>query len=296
MNRRNDIQPSGTSGFSRADLLAVVLMGGLLCLVLLPAVAARQGLNAKSFQCLDNVRQMVNAWRMYADDNRDVMVYASTGGSNGGRSGNSVPVDTPNPSDPNNFAWTGAHLDFSPYNRANWDINFDIVRRPLWPYTSRNAAIYKCPADQSTVENIAGVTVPRVQSLSVNLFLGGFTGTDGGWSSADPFRIYLKTTDLTTPGPGHTFVFIDMCSSVVNWGNFFVDMTGYSPNTPSAYLLSDAPGYYHDGGGTVSFADGHTEIHRWVDPRTIATSQSYGGASPNNQDVAWLQDHATRPK
>ena len=89
-------------------------MGSLLCLVLLPAVAARQGLNAKSFQCLDNVRQMVNAWRMYADDNRDVMVYASTGGSNGGRSGNSVPVDTPNPSDPNNFAWTGAHLDFSP--------------------------------------------------------------------------------------------------------------------------------------------------------------------------------------
>jgi prepilin-type processing-associated H-X9-DG protein len=300
MNLQNDLRPQAQSrGFSQADLSAVVFMGAVIFLVLLPAMAARPGLNAKSFQCLDNIRQMVNAWRMYADDNRDVMLFATTGG---GRTGASVPVDTANPSDPNNFAWTGCHLDFEPANRANWDTNYDIVRRPLWLYTSRNAAIYKCPADPSTLNNLAGVLVPRVQSYSMNTYLGGFapdsggTGTDGGWTDADAYRIYSKTTDLTAPGPDNTLAFIDMSSPGDNWGDFMIDMTGYLPHDPSLYNLNEGPGYYHDGSGTVSFADGHTEIHRWVDPRTIWTSIPNSVASPNNPDVAWLQDHATRPK
>jgi prepilin-type processing-associated H-X9-DG protein len=285
----------GQCAFTRLDLLAVSLIAAVLFLVLLPALA-KPGLNSKSFQCLNNHRQLANAWRMYADDNRDCITYASTGGSDAGRSGSSVPIDSANPSDPNNFAWTGAHMDFSAVNRANWDTDYDLVRRPLWPYTARNASIYKCPSDQSTVLNLSGQLVPRIQSISMNLYLGGFTGTSGGWSYIDPYRIFLKTTELTAPSPGKTFVFIDHRPDNVNWGNFVTDMVGYAPSNPAAFTFADWPGYYHDGAAGLCFADGHTEMHRWTDPRTTPPNlENPSIASPNNPDIAWLQDHSTRP-
>ena len=54
--------------------------------------------------------------------------------------------------------------------------------------------------------------------------------------------------------------------------------------------------------GGLSFADGHAETKRWRDPRTtppVRTGSDWlacGTPSPNNPDIVWLQDHATRPK
>ena len=222
---------------------------------------------------------------MYADDNRDRIVYASDDGT-----GTSNPL--------NQYAWTGAHMDSNPSNRQIWDPTLDLMKRPLWPYSGRNAAIYKCPSDQSYVV-VNGVSKPRIRSMSMNLYLGGFDGTDGGWSFADPYRIFLKTTDLSAPGPARTFVFLDQRWDWVNWGNFMTDMSGY-PNSPAQYALPDLPNMIHNNGCGFSFADGHTELHRWLDPRT--TPSPGGSASPsafyvpNDPDVAWLQAHATAPK
>ena len=297
---RGNIQPPGLDAFTRLDVLAVLAMLAVLFLLLLPALA-KPGLNSKSFQCLNNQRQMCNAWRMYADDNSDRIVYASTSAS--GRSGASVPIDPFNPNDPNNFAWTGAQVSFNGADRATWDPAYDLVRRPLWPYTKGDISIYKCPTDQSVVYSpYSGTYRPRVQSIMVNLYLGGFTGTDGGWPFADAYRIYLKTTELSAPGPAKAFVFVDGRSDGSYWGNFMTDMDGYSPSNPGQYTFADLTGFLHDGGAGFSFADGHTEIHRWTDPRTTPTlglgssGFSYGTQSPGNQDIAWLQDHSTRPK
>jgi len=277
---------AGLRGFTRLDLLAVVAVLGLLFLLVLPALA-RPGLNSKSFQCLNNHRQLCNAWRLYADDNNDRIVYASHNG---------------NFSDPmNKHAWTWSEMDFSP-NPKNWDTNADIVLRPLWPYTARNAAIHKCPEDQSYVMTGTGVAKPRVRSLSMNFYLGGYAGTDAGIASA--YRLFLKSTELTDPGPAKTFVFIDQRADSINWGNFLTSMTGYSPHNPAVYTFSpDFPGLLHDGAAAISFADGHTELHRWTDPRTTPPLSPNGihlasseVPSPRNPDIVWLQDHATRPK
>ena len=136
--------------------------------------------------------------------------------------------------------------------------------------------------------------------MSMNLYLGGFAGTDNGWSFAANYRIFLKTTDLTAPGPAKTFVFLDERWDVINWGNFFTDMSGY-PNQPASYVFNeDFPNMMHNRGCSFSFADGRAEIHRWLDPRTTpplgSIFSSGSTASPRNQDIAWLQDHATRPK
>src|SRR2546422_5858709 len=110
---------------------------GILALALL-AASAKSRPNSLAFQCLNNHRQLCAAWRMYADDNHDRIVYSSDDGT-----GSSNPL--------NQYAWTLTHLDYSAANRANWDTNVDIVTRPLWPYTAKNAAIYKCPSDTSYV-------------------------------------------------------------------------------------------------------------------------------------------------
>jgi len=281
--------------------MAIIVVLGLLLAVCIPAFG-RAGMNSKGLRCLYNVRQLGNAWRMYADDNRDRMVYASTAGS---RLAASVPVNT-NPQDPNNYAWSGAHMDYTPGggNRGNWDVNFDIVRRPLWPYVGRDASIYKCPEDQSSVRNFSGTIVPRVLSMAMNTYLGGFAGTTGGWDSIYPwFRIFLKTTEFTSVTPSKMFVFMDCRPDAVNWSNFMVDMRGLSPSNPAQYGFAEIPGVLHDGGPAFSFADGHGDLHRWQDARTIPPLSPNGtildvsgSASPNNPDVAWLQDHASRPK
>jgi hypothetical protein len=149
---------------------------------------------------------------------------------------------------------------------------------------------------------VDGVSKPRVRTMSMNLYVGGFGGTDGGWPFAHPYLIYAKTSDITLPDK--IFVFLDMREDRVNWGNFMTQMDGYSPPDPTLYsFTSDYPGMYHHLSAGFSFADGHSEIHRWRDARTTFPLTdgadplaSLDASSPGNLDVEWLQDHSTRPK
>jgi prepilin-type processing-associated H-X9-DG protein len=69
----------------------------------------------------------------------------------------------------------------------------------------------------------------------------------------------------------------------------------------------DLPASYHNGAGSFSFADGHSEIHKWqvkggVYPTVQnVTKQPYGSPNPPgpwttptltaNADIEWLEDH-----
>lgn len=77
-----------------------------------------------------------------------------------------------------------------------------------------------------------------------------------------------------------------------------VDMAGFSPQNPGLFKLIDLPGSYHNGAGSLSFADGHTEFRKWKDPRTRPPLKKGGNLqifelSPNNSDVFWLQERST---
>jgi prepilin-type N-terminal cleavage/methylation domain-containing protein len=284
--------PRVPGGFTLIELLVVIAIIAILAAMLLPALA-KSKLKAQGIQCMSNHRQLCLAWRLYAEDNRDILVYASD------LSGGSDPRDQ--------YAWTLTHLDFSP-SPINWDPNLDIKIRPLWPY-SKSTEIYKCPADKALVKTSTGEMKPRVRTMSMNCYVGGFDGTDGGWPWADPFSIYTKMTHinggLPSPGPSKLWIFLDMREDLINWGNYMCYMPGFPKNNASApqpnlYAFSqDMPGVYHGLACGFSFADGHSEIHKWRDPRTCPPLYSnipdpYN--TPRNQDVAWLQDHSTRPK
>ena len=93
-----------------------------------------------------------------------------------------------------------------------------------------------------------------------------------------------------------TIVFLDERCDSINDGEWCSSMNGW-PNQPSAWYLIDFPGSYHGGAGGVSFADGHTEIHKWRDPRTtppIGHLTALNVPSPNNLDSYWIMERSTR--
>src|SRR5437868_13792346 len=201
--KNNNISRLVRAGFTLIELLVVIAIIAILAAMLLPSLSKAK-LKAQGIQCMNNHRQLCLAWRMYAEDSRDVLVYASQDFK--------LQLDK--------YAWANDIMNFNPANQANWNIDADITQRPLWPY-NKNAGIYRCPADHSAVI-VGGVSKPRVRTMSMNLFVGGFDGTSGNISSGASYRIYLKLSHINGSGgpPDKIFVFLDEREDCINWGNY----------------------------------------------------------------------------
>jgi prepilin-type N-terminal cleavage/methylation domain-containing protein/prepilin-type processing-associated H-X9-DG protein len=275
------------AGFTLIELLVVIAIIAILAALLLPALI-RSKMKAQGIHCLNNLKQLSVAWVMYADDNRGRIPYAGSG------------------TDP--YAWLTGVIDFNPNNPSNWDVAQDIQRSPLWPYSGKAAGLWKCPGDRSMITPafgpFRGQSVPRVRSMSMLVWMGGEDGTMtlGGGLNSPVWRVYHSLNDLVDPGPTRTILFLDEREDWSYEANLWLDMSGY-PNQPAQLQINgDLPAAYHNGSGSLSFADGHVEARRWIDSRTVpplikgslvpvALRQQ---RSPQNRDLAWLQEHATR--
>jgi len=273
-------------GFTLIELLVVIAIIAILAAMLLPALS-RAKLKAQGVYCMNNHRSLLMAWRMYVDDNQDRLPYASENRSNTNIIG----------------AWITGTMDFTD-KRTNWDPDQDITKSPLWQYCGKNLAIWRCPGDKSVVV-VNGRTFPRVRSMSMNLWLGGYGGKmDSNYDPEDKWKLYTKSSDFgADPGAAGIFVFLDMREDSIDMGNFGVCMDGY-PDQPNEYRFFDLPGSYHGQANSFSFADGHAEIKKWRDKRTCPPLQTGTKIaydfdlfkSPGNPDIAWMQQRATRLK
>jgi prepilin-type N-terminal cleavage/methylation domain-containing protein/prepilin-type processing-associated H-X9-DG protein len=266
--------PSARRGFTLVELLAVVAMLGVLATMLAPTMA-RTKPNSASFQCLNNLRQLAFAWKMYADDNIGSLVYNRDGGNVGKSSGDE--------------GWVGGWLDYTAStDNTNTDLLIDHNRYPygayLGPYV-KTPLVFKCPTDRSTAL-MAGGAKPRVRSISMN----NHVGTESRTWTANSVNYPLCTRFAQIKSPLYMFVFLDEREDCINDGCFFAD-----PDT--RYQLIDYPASHHNNAGSFSFADGHSEIHRWKDRRTMPNLQpgqqlilnvNLGG----DLDVLWLAQRA----
>lgn len=248
--------------FTLVELLTLTAVGSLLLCVLASAHGDARVRN-RSVQCLGNLMQIGRAWLIYADDYQGRLARNTSSGVN----------------------WVNGWIDYSPANRANWD-PASLTNGLLSPYIP-SAAIFRCPSDPSTLL-VNGERRPRVRSYSMNNFVGeGATAFTG--SSA--FQTFHTRQSLGRPAPSQLWVVLEEHPDSLNDGVFFTNPEDTTPR------IVDLPAAFHASACNFLFADGRAGTQKWLDARTMPPiSTGYlalNVASPNNQDILWLQGHAT---
>ncbi|MSU35825.1 MAG: type II secretion system protein [Pedosphaera sp.] len=259
-------------GFTLIELLVVIAIIAILAGMLLPALGkAKQ--KGQGIMCLNNTKQLMLAWRLYIDDQ-----------------GGKIP---PAYSDiPSYNVWAYGILDWSSGNRDNWDVTNTLAKGTIWKYTGGAQKIYKCPADQFFT--VGGTPRERLRSNSINAWVGMHDGKPTWFGNSPPWRMFLRDSDFIVPAD--TWVFVDEHPDSINDGFFCTDMKP-APNLAGA-VLPDGPASYHNGACGFAFADGHSEIKKWIDPRTKIPVKRSGfnpGSQANNKDIQWLWSKTTQP-
>jgi len=278
--RLSTAAPQRKHGFTLIELLVVIAIIAILAAMLLPALSKAKA-KAQGIMCMNNLKQLTLSILMYPTDHKDVLLGAM------------------NLSDPERPNWFTGTLDFNGGNRSNWDINADMTVSPIWPYTGKSQAIFKCPSDQASVI-VNGARKPRVRSNSMSQVFGTGEWLDKSFNSGQTaWRTYAKLGNIVKPS--QTWVLVDEHPDSINDAAFAVACTGAQPgDPPSAAQMIDCPANYHNGACGFSFSDGHAEIHRWRGGKFRNTPITYTGnlalnvpAGDSWIDVQWMALNTT---
>lgn len=269
------------TGFTLIELLVVIAIIAILAAMLLPALASAKS-KAKGIQCINNGRQLTVAWILYADDNSGILV-------------SSIDANSPAGYYQGRPDWmTGGMGTITAPTPSAYDITIDVQKSPLYSYAGKAPALFRCPSDTTTV-TIANKVYPRVRSISMNQAFDF-----GEWLTQNNWRTYSKIANIVKPV--ETFVFIDENPLEINDAAFATQCDGLpGSGVPGSPGLVDIPASFHNKGAGLSFADGHSTIHKWKGNIILNYKTGVGGAVPANSpgnldDFIYLAQNTTVPK
>jgi len=283
------------AGFTLIELLVVIAIIAVLAAMLLPALnSAKQ--RAQAAGCMSNKKQLQLACITYTDDNNDLLPFNPDQSA--------TTLGTP--------PWVSGIMT---WDKSSDNTNTANLTDPklscLAAYTPQ-PQIYWCPADTYISPNTqAGVGWEhRVRSVAMDAAVGGGNPVSGpGYKPAaslaslyagepNGMMFYAtKASQLRNPGPSDSWVFTDEHPDSIDDGILYIAPTQQDPTFGK---FTELPSSLHNGADGMSFADGHAEIHKWLDPRTGGKGILYRSTSgdtsrinmaPNNPDLLWLCQH-----
>jgi prepilin-type N-terminal cleavage/methylation domain-containing protein/prepilin-type processing-associated H-X9-DG protein len=228
-------------GFTLIELLVVIAIIALLLALLMPALdRARE--HARRVVCTANLRDLVVAWVIYADDNDGKIV-------NGQPSVNANGLPRPNPADdrPNagrvEIPWArGIEIDTTTGDTqiSEFDQGQLIKEGALWP-NNQNVKAYRCPGGKANHQ--------RTYSIACSL-----NGDISPVNHLTNERNLLRVKNKSLVRRPHDRI-VALCEGWVNNLSFRV---GYDTGK-----WIDPPPSRHGGGMTFVFADGHSGYWKW---------------------------------
>ena len=258
----------------------VIAIIAILAAMLLPALSKAKA-RATGVQCLGNLKQLQLAWQMYAGDNNDFIPgnhWYSEAGFGGSARGSQN--------------WLTGYESATAADNAD-NTNTALFLDPKWSSLGSYvtvAKVYRCPASRVLVQE-GDELFPLARTVSMNGWMGYTNQPDN-----PGFISFRKTTSFTKMSATDAFAFIDERDDSVDDGFFGLDMVDN--------YIRNYPADFHGGIGSVTFADGHAELHRWRSEELQSPQQSglpkeshaVTMVANDNVDLLWLRDHGTRPE
>jgi prepilin-type N-terminal cleavage/methylation domain-containing protein/prepilin-type processing-associated H-X9-DG protein len=261
LNKRICLVGAVRRAFTLIELLVVIAIIAILAAMLLPALS-RAKAKAQGTICLNHTKQLALGWIMYADDHNGVLVANR----------DKAVIDSSSMAF-NPDSWVLGTMEQTA--NANDATNSELmVRGLLGPYVAKNKDVYKCPGDKTMVTSKAA---PTVRSLSMCRLLGNNSQIQ---KESDLFDGKLS------PKPAMKWVFIDELPQRLNDGSWYMN---------NKLEWTDYPASYHGGAGGLSFADGHAEIHKWLEEVTLH-GPFVQQMVPGSRDAQWMLDRTFPPK